>query len=138
MQEKSIGRKKLARRKQRDLDIEIGFLEGIVKRDPRYVEALQILGDDYTRRGKYVAGLKVDERLAQLRPADSLVHYNLACSYSLTDRFEQAAAALEKALGLGYRDFKWLAKDPDLEKLREHPLYKHIQTKVRRLRSQSV
>lgn len=137
MHEKSSSRKKTARQKQRDLDIEIGFMEGIVKRDPRYVEALQILGDDYTRRGKYVAGLKVDEKLAQLRPEDSLVHYNLACSYSLTDQFEQAVAALEKALSLGYRDFKWLAKDPDLDKLREHPLYERIQTKVRRLRSKS-
>jgi tetratricopeptide (TPR) repeat protein len=137
MHEKSSSRKKTARQKQRDLDIEIGFMEGIIKRDPRYVEALQILGDDYTRRGKYVAGLKVDEKLAQLRPDDSLVHYNLACSYSLTDQFEQAVAALEKALSLGYRDFKWLAKDPDLDKLREHPLYERIQTKVRRLRSKS-
>ena len=138
MQQKSSTRKKAASQKQRDLDIEINFLEGIVKRDPQYVEALQVLGDDYTRRGKFVAGLKVDEQLAQLRPEDSLVHYNLACSYSLTDQFQQAVAALEKALGLGYRDFKWLSKDPDLDKLREHPLYEHIQAKVRRLRSKSV
>ena len=135
MQQKSSSRKKAATQKQRDLDIEIDFLEGIVKRDPQYV---QVLGDDYTRRGKYVAGLKVDEQLAQLRPEDSLVHYNLACSYSLTDQFQQAVAALEKALGLGYRDFKWLSKDPDLEKLREHPLYERIQAKVRRLRSKSL
>jgi tetratricopeptide (TPR) repeat protein len=138
MQQKSSSSKRVARQNQRDLDIEIDFLEGIVKRDPRYVEALQILGDDYTRRGKYVAGLKVDEQLAQLRPDDSLVQYNLACSYSLTGQFEQAVAALKKALGLGYRDFKWLSKDPDLDKLREHPLYEHIQAKVRSLRSKSV
>ena len=138
MQEKSSARKKVARRKQRDLDLEIGFMEGIVKRDPRFVEALQILGDDYTRRGKYVAGLKVDEQLALLRPDDSLVHYNLACSYSLTDQFEQAVVALEKALRLGYRDFKWLSEDPDLNKLREHPLYQRIRAEVRRLRSKSV
>ena len=138
MQQKSSTRKKAATQKQRDLDIEIGFLEGIVKRDPHYVEALQVLGDDYTRRGRFMAGLKVDEQLAQLRPEDSLVHYNLACSYSLTDQFQQAVAALEKALGLGYRDFKWLSKDPDLEKLREHPLYERIQAKVRRLRAKPV
>ena len=137
MQQPSSFRKRVARQKQRDLDIEIGFMEGIVKRDPRYVEALQILGDDYTRRGKFVAGLKVDEQLAQLRPDDSLVHYNLACSYSLTDQFEQAAASLRKALNLGYRDFKWLAKDPDLDKLREHPLYERIQAKVRSLQTKS-
>ena len=137
MQQPSSFRKRAARQKQRDLDIEIGFMEGIVKRDPRYVEALQILGDDYTRRGKFVAGLKVDEQLAQLRPDDSLVHYNLACSYSLTGQFEQAAASLRKALNLGYRDFKWLAKDPDLDKLREHPLYERILAKVRSLQTKS-
>src|SRR5271163_2942864 len=98
MPPKSSTRKKLSRTQQRELDVEIGFLEGVVKRDPGYVEALQILGDDYTRRGKFVAGLKVDEQLSQLRPTDPLVQYNLACSYSLTGNFNQALAALERAL----------------------------------------
>jgi Flp pilus assembly protein TadD len=133
MAEKSA--KKLTRDQQRKLDIQIGFMEGLVKRDPSYVEALQILGDDYTRRGNFVAGLKVDEQLSQLRPTDSLVQYNLACSYSLTGNFNQAVAALDKALDLGYRDFKWLNQDPDLAAVREHPLYKKIVGKVRRLRS---
>ncbi len=135
MPEKSCAKKKLTRDEERELDIKIGFLEGLVKRDPGYVEALQILGDDYTRRGKFVAGLKVDEQLSQLRPADPLVQYNLACSYSLTGNFNQALAALERALNLGYQDFKWLAQDPDLSDLRLHPLYKNIRAKVRRLQS---
>ena len=50
-----------------------------------------------------------------------LVFYNLACSYSLTDQFDRAALALEKAFSLGYRDFAWLAKDPDLKKFRQQP-----------------
>ena len=37
-------KKKLSRREQRDLDIEIGFIERVVERDPHFVEALQILG----------------------------------------------------------------------------------------------
>src|SRR5580693_7844294 len=127
--------KKLTREQQRELDIKIGFMEGVVRRDPAYVEALQVLGDDYTKRGKYVAGLKVDEQLAQLRPDDALVQYNLACSYSLTGNFNQAAAALGRALDLGYQDFKWLAQDPDLNDLRLHPLYKNIRAQVRRLQS---
>ena len=104
----------MTREQERSLDIEIGFLEGVVRRDPAYIDALQILGDNYTRRGRFQDGLKVDEQLVRLRPADALVHYNLACSYSLTEQFEAAAAALNRALDLGYRDFKWLAKDPDL------------------------
>ncbi len=133
MPKKSSVRKKLTRLEERDLDIEIGFLEGVVKRDPLYVEALQILGDDYTRRGRYPEGLDVDEKLAHLRPADSLVLYNLACSYSLTDRVDLALTALEKALSLGYSDFKWLAEDPDLQNVRRHPLYQKIRAKVRTL-----
>src|SRR5581483_6298715 len=138
MPEKSCAKKKLTRDEQRELDVKIGFMEGVVKRDPGYVEALQILGDDYTRRGKFVAGLKVDEQLSQLRPGDPLVQYNLACSYSLTGNFNQAIAALERALNLGYRDFKWLAQDPDLSELRLHPLYKNIRAKVRRLQAKKV
>jgi tetratricopeptide (TPR) repeat protein len=138
MPEKSCAKAKLSRQQQRELDVKIGFMEGVVKRDPGYVEALQILGDDYTRRGKYAAGLKVDQQLSSLRPDDPLVQYNLACSYSLIGNFNLAIAALEKAINLGYRDFKWLAQDPDLSDLRRHPLYQTIRAKVRKMQSKKV
>lgn len=134
MPKKSPPPKELSRNEKRDLDIEIGFIERVVQRDPKYVEAWQVLGDDYTRRGRVVEGLQVDERLVQLRPEDPLVHYNLACSYSMTGQFEQAVDSLERALNLGYRDFRWLARDPDLENLRQHQLYRKIRAKLRTLR----
>ena len=131
-------RKKLTRQEQRDLDLEISFLEGILRRDPEYVDALQILGDDYTRRGMLDNGLKVDQKLSELRPKDPLVYYNLACSYSLSNQLDLAFVALERALSLGYRDFKWMAKDPDLRRLRLSPLYKKIRAKLRLLRFRKV
>jgi hypothetical protein len=128
---KSSGRsQKLSRHELRDLDIEIGFLEGIIRKDPRYVDALQILGDDYTRRGKFTDGLKIDEVLSQLCPKDPIVYYNLACSYALTRQSEAAATALMRAIETGYRDFKWLLKDPDLQNLRQDPLFKKVETKI--------
>lgn len=138
MAEKNGAKKKLTREDERDLDVKIGFMEGVLKRDPDFVEALQVLGDNYTRRGAFLAGLKVDEQLSQLRPDDPIVQYNLACSYSLTGRFNQAAATLERAIDLGYRDFKWMGQDPDLADLREHELYKTIRAKIRRLKSAEV
>jgi len=122
--------RKLTRRQQRDLDLEISFMQGVVRRDPRFVEALQVLGDDYTRRGKFQDGLKIDRKLAQLRPEDPAMFYNLACSYCLTKRYDRAVAALSRAIEQGYRDFKWLVKDPDLHGLRQHPLFKKIQVKI--------
>jgi tetratricopeptide (TPR) repeat protein len=134
---KSSTRKKLSRTSQRDLDTRIEFMEGIVRRDPNYVDALQLLGDHYTQRGRFPEGLQVDERLASLEPQNSLVFYNLACSCSLTGQFERAVTALETALSLGYRDFAWLAKDPDLKQLRAHPLYRGLKLKISRLKKQA-
>jgi len=133
MTAKSNPRKKTGRAIQRDLDTKIEFLAGIVRRDPNYVDALQLLGDHYTQRGLFQEGLKVDERLAKLEPESSLVFYNLACSYSLTEHYDQAMSALDRALDLGYRDFAWLAKDPDLKKLRRQDAYADIKAKIRTL-----
>jgi tetratricopeptide (TPR) repeat protein len=126
--------KKLGRKDVRDLDLKIAFMEGIVRRDPKYVEALQILGDHYTQRGRFDNSLQVDQRLSRLEPGNPLVFYNLACSYSLNSEYSLAAVALDRALNLGYRDFKWLARDPDLRPLRKHPLYRSIESKIKQIK----
>jgi tetratricopeptide (TPR) repeat protein len=129
--------KTMTRDEKRNLDVEISFMEGVIGRDPAYVEALQILGDDYTKRGRFEDGLKIDEQLAALRPHDPTVLYNLACSYSLTGRAEEAFAFLERALAAGYSDFKWMAQDPDLEALRKHPHYERVRAKIKTAKSQA-
>lgn len=130
----SARKKKATRQKTRELDLQIKFMEGLVRRDPEYVDALQLLGDHYTQRGRYAQSLEVDERLSRLQPDDPFVYYNLACSYSLNRQFDLAVQALEKALNLGYRDLNWIAKDPDLRQLRKHALFRRIADKLRRLK----
>ncbi|MDP8248762.1 MAG: tetratricopeptide repeat protein [Candidatus Tritonobacter lacicola] len=109
-----------------DLEFEISFYEGILEEDPDFLPALIPLADDYTRVGRYEEGLAMDEHLSSLKPGDPLVHYNLACSYALTDRKEKALAALNKAVSLGYDDLDWLEKDEDLEELRSTAGYAEI------------
>jgi tetratricopeptide (TPR) repeat protein len=133
-QKSSAKAKRIARGETRDLDVKISFLEGVVRRDPQYVEALQILGDHYTQRGLFPQSLQVDQQLSQLEPLNPLVFYNLACSYSLNGELDLAVGSLEKALNLGYRDFKWLARDPDLRPLRKHPQFRAIQAKIRKMK----
>ena len=116
------------------MDVKISFLEGLVRRDPDFLEALQILGDCCSMRGKHEQSLKVDQQLSKLQPQNPLVFYNLACSHSLNGELPEAAVALEKALSLGYRDFKWLASDPDLRPLRQHPLYRNIESRIRKIK----
>src|SRR5213594_2139574 len=105
--------KKLTRQQERDLDIEIGFIEGVVRRAPGFIEALQILGDDYTRRGRLADGLKLDEQLARLRPGAALVQCNRAHSYPVTEQHPVPARRSNRARDRGYGDDTPLTKDPD-------------------------
>ncbi|MCK9315997.1 MAG: hypothetical protein M0Q48_07635 [Verrucomicrobia bacterium] len=120
------GKTKQQARRFRDLDIEIGFFEGILEMDPNYLDALELIAQAYTERGLYEKGLQVDIRLTSLKPQDPLAHYNLGCSYSLTGQEEKAADSLEIAILLGYKEFDYLDKDPDLSNLRSHPAYQKI------------
>ena len=130
MSEHSSSRQDLSSREKQELDVEISFLEGLAKRDPQYVEALQLLGDDYTKRGRFPEGLAIDEHLSRLLPEDSMVFYNLACSFSLTDRVDDSITALKKAVQLGYDDSKWMDEDPDLNKIRSDPRFEQIRHKL--------
>jgi len=130
MLNRSSTKRKLTRKEQRDLDIEISFMEGVVRRDPRFIEAWRVLGDDYARRGKHDEGLKADEQLAQIDPSDPAVFYNLACSYCLLKKTEEGVTALVKAVANGFNDFKWLLKDPDLAPLRKDPHFKKVWVKI--------
>jgi tetratricopeptide (TPR) repeat protein len=109
-----------------DLDFEISFYERLLQKRPDFINALIALGDAYTKSGRYEDGLKVDKRLARLKPDDPVVHYNLACSYSLLKMAGPAFLALKKAIRLGYRDFAFMEKDPDLEYIRKDPRYKEL------------
>lgn len=103
--------------KKYDIDFEIKFYEGIVEKKPDFLQALIMLGELYTKKGLYDKGLDIDLRLASLRPADPYVLYNLACSYSLTGQAPKAFEAMKEAVENGYRDFRHLEQDPDLNNL---------------------
>ena|SRR3989338_11653996 len=100
-------------------DFEIFFYENILKERPEFVNALISLGDAYTRRGFYQEGLAVDQKLADLRPDDPVIHYNLACSLSLVGNSKEALKELKKAILLGYDDFSYILEDADLKNVRE-------------------
>ena len=106
------------KRKTREAELELAFLERLRARLPRDVELLKALGDLYTRTGRYRDGLAVDELLVALCPDDALVWYNLGCSRALLGEADAAIDVLKRAVALGYRDFGFMAEDADLQSLR--------------------
>ncbi len=111
---------------QSQLDFEIEFFGSILERRPDYIDVLRIMGNNLTLKGRYAQGLQIDKRLVQLRPGDPLAHYNLACSYALLKRPEQALKTLRRAVELGYRDFRYMREDGDLESIRHDPRFRQL------------
>ncbi len=111
---------------QSQLDFELEFFGGVIAQQPSYVDVLRVMGNLLTLKGRFADGLVIDKRLVQLRPSDSLAHYNLACSYALLKRPEQALKTLRRAIELGYRDFRYMSEDHDLDAIRHDPRFQQM------------
>jgi tetratricopeptide (TPR) repeat protein len=107
-------------------DFEICFYERLLEKTPGFYQVLMALGEAYSRQGLYEKGLEADLKLVKLRPLDELVHYNLACDYALLQDSDTALKSLEKAIVLGYRDFRYMKQDKDLASLREDPRFQRL------------
>lgn len=121
----------MARQREDNMDFEVRFYEKILERKPDFIEALMALGDIYTKQGRYEDGLKVDQRLAVLRPDDDTVFYNLACSYSLVNNVDEALVSIKRAVDCGYDNFDYLERDNDLDNLRRDKRFKEYFSDVK-------
>jgi len=111
------------------LDFELAFFGDILDSSPDYVDVLRIMAGLLTLKGRVAEGLSVDKRLVKLRPEDPLARYNLACSLALLNRREQSLRTLRKAIELGYRDFRYMREDHDLDSIRQDPRFRELITK---------
>ena len=84
------------------------------------------MGNLLTLKGRFADGLQIDKRLVQLRPKDALAHYNLACSYAFLKRPDLAIKTLRRAVELGYRDFRYMREDHDLDAIRPDPRFRQL------------
>lgn len=117
--------------KQEDIDFEIAFYNGLIEKNPNFIEALVALGDLYTKSGMYKEGLAIDEQLVQLKPEDPIVLYNLACSYSLLEDIDKAFRAFKKAIKRGYYDLQHLEQDDDLSNLRKDRRFQQYLARIK-------
>ena len=117
--------------RKEDPAFEITFYESVLRRDPRYADVIEILGGLYTKTGRIADGLKMDRKLVKLEPSNATAHYNLACSLALLKRKADALRILERAITLGYTDYEWMAKDPDLETLKKSAEFRALIAKLK-------
>ena len=84
------------------------------------------------RIGRFEEGVHWAKRALAIDPLDGGVRYNVACLYSLEGMTEEAIAALEEAVRVGFGNPEWMERDPDLDPLRGHPRFEALLERIRR------
>ncbi|OWK36518.1 Tetratricopeptide TPR_2 repeat protein [Fimbriiglobus ruber] len=102
------------------------FYEALLLRIADFADVLRAQASNLTAKGLLKEGLKVDQKLVQLRPEDPTAHYNLACRYALLKQPDLALNTLRRAVELGYRDFRFMIQDQDLDSVRKDPRFRAI------------
>ncbi len=95
-----------------------------VTRHPESPRAYYLGSGIHFELGDRAEGMRWIDKALRVDPLDPGVHYNVACTLSLAGESERALDHIERAMELGFGGMKWLATDPDLITIRDHPRFK--------------
>lgn len=97
---------------------------------------LELAPDDVRARiflAALYAGLKMPDKAIReleiavtLRPRESNVLYNAACTYGVLGRKSEALEMLKRSQEAGFLNIAWAAKDPDLACLHDDPEFQRV------------
>jgi tetratricopeptide (TPR) repeat protein len=110
---------------------EIEMAEAWDRLHPDDVDNLRWLAYAYTEERRYDDALAADLRRVAAAPARPEPQYDLACSYALLGRRDDAFESLERAIALGFRDADLLESDDDLESLHDDPRWSPLRARLR-------
>jgi Flp pilus assembly protein TadD len=66
------------------------------------------------------------QKAVDLRPNDSNILYNAACTYGVMNRKAEAIEMLRRARAAGYANMDWIRRDPDLACLHGEPEFEKL------------
>jgi non-specific serine/threonine protein kinase len=101
--------------------MEMQALERQLELVPEDVRARSLLAADYANMERPEDAVRHLEMTVALRPNDSNVLYNAACTYAVLGRKAEALDGLRRALECGYSNADWPRQDPDLSSLHDDP-----------------
>jgi len=96
-------------------------LERQLELNPDDTRARILLASRYAELQRGEEAIQHLQIAAALRPNDTNVLYNAACTYGLLLRKREALDTLKQALEAGFGNIDWAARDPDLACLHDDP-----------------
>jgi tetratricopeptide (TPR) repeat protein len=98
----------LAERQRRALEQQLEMV-------PEDVRARMLLANRYASLGRNEDAIRELQIAVTMRPKDSNILYNAACTYGILQKKVEAISLLKRAIEAGYRNIDWFARDPDLQ-----------------------
>jgi non-specific serine/threonine protein kinase len=90
------------------------------------VRARILLAADYAVSGRGAEAERELQKAVDLRPQDSNILYNAACTYGVMGRKPEAIDLLRRAKTAGYANPDWIRRDPDLACLHGEPDFEKL------------
>jgi Flp pilus assembly protein TadD len=93
---------------------------------PHNVHVWLSLGWCYKRTGRLDMAIESLQEALAVEPNDALVHYNLACYWSLAKNKRQALSFLSRAIDLKDHYRTLVATEPDFDPIRSDPAFQAL------------
>lgn len=93
---------------------------------PEDVRARILMAAELAGMGEVEESERHLQMAVALRPNDTNVLYNAACTYGILKKKQEALDTLKKAIECGYGNLEWIKQDPDLLLLRDEPDFKKL------------
>ncbi len=94
--------------------------------NPEDTRALILAATVNANLGRQERAVEFAERAIAVDRDDPMLLYNVACTFSVLGKTDQALDALEHAVEKGWGDRAWIEHDSDLDSIRESPRYKAL------------
>jgi tetratricopeptide (TPR) repeat protein len=104
----------------------IDSLERHLREVPEDARARILLAAEYATDGRPDDATREASLAMTLRPGDSMVLYNAACTFAMMNKKAEAMDAMSKTWKAGYRDADWVRRDPDLAILHGDPEFEKL------------
>jgi tetratricopeptide (TPR) repeat protein len=105
---------------------EIAIYQGHISRVPEDARARALLATSYAHQGRNDDAKREADMAVALRPDDTMILYNVACTFCLMGNKKDALVALRKAKETGDRNAAWVRQDPDLALLHGDPEFEQL------------
>jgi len=105
---------------------QIRTMEQHLEQVPDDVRARILLANNHAFLGNKEGAIREVQQAVALRPNDSNILYNAACTYAILEKKGEALQLLKRAMAAGFDALDYAARDPDLACLHDEPEFQRL------------